>query len=494
MITIPITYTGLTPSMTEAVEIVSGQRETLAVQFYFSEDWSAYKLRTAMFSSRTATRAQMIEEDGTAVIPSEVIRNGERYVKISAFGTLERADGEIERYNGRAITLRIDIGGEVEESGGCTDATAYEKLLVRVTALEERVDNLPAGGGGGEGSSVALDTTLTKPGYAADAKAVGDAITVQNDAIKKKLDAEKLPAAVETALEEAKESGEFDGPPGQPGEPGTTPHIGENGNWWIGTTDTGTKAQGEPGQPGEPGTTPHIGANGNWWIGTTDTGVEAQGEPGAPGDDYVLTDEDINEIASAAAEKINISGKADKASVPNSATVNADNELVMQHTDGDAVTELFKVALPAGGGGGEWELIQDVTLTEDVAVIRLENGTSYHDVTLVITPLKINNETGDGDTSAKLQPTINFDWTRVWMTNIPVNSSNVYVFTSLWVGGARITKMHGMSANNYFTTGPTYWMPDGNVLKHPDVGYVTLTMPTDWYLKSGCRVVLYGRK
>jgi hypothetical protein len=537
MITIPITYTGLTPTLAEDVEIVSGQRETLAVTFSFSKDWNAYTLRTAMFSSRTATRAQMIEEDGTAVIPSEVIRNGERYVKISAFGTLERADGEIERYNGRAITLRIDIGGDVEESGGCTDATAYEKLLVRVTALEERVDNIPAGGGGG-GSSVALDTTLTKKGWAADAKAVGDALA-------KKVGEKELDTAVETALAEAKESGEFDGPQGNPG---TTPHIGANGNWWTGTTDTGVKAKGDDyvltdadkaaiaeeaagmvdvpeklpnpnaltfsgavtgtydgsaplnvvipsggggtggasveldstltqpgkaadakavgdaiavqndaiekkldadelpaavetaleeakesgefdGPKGDPGTTPHIGANGNWWIGTTDTGVKAQS------DDYVLTDADKTEIAEEAAGMVDVpeklpnpnaltfsgavsgtydgsepltveipsgggggtsielddtltvsgkaadakavgdalSSKADTTSVPNSAAVNADNELVVQRTDGDAVAELFKVALPAGGGGGGAE----VTMYQNVPSIPLTNGAQY---------------------------------------------------------------------------------------------------------------------
>lgn len=35
---------------------------------------------------------------------------------------------------------------------------------------------------------------------------------------------------------------------------------------------------------GADGITPHIGANGNWYIGTTDTGVKAQGTDGAPGD------------------------------------------------------------------------------------------------------------------------------------------------------------------------------------------------------------------
>ena len=71
-----------------------------------------------------------------------------------------------------------------------------------------------------------------------------------------------------------------EGDKGDAGDDGITPHIGENGNWWIGTTDTGIKAQGEQGPSG---ITPHIGENGNWWIGTTDTGIKAQGEQGPSG-------------------------------------------------------------------------------------------------------------------------------------------------------------------------------------------------------------------
>ncbi len=70
------------------------------------------------------------------------------------------------------------------------------------------------------------------------------------------------------------------------GKDGLTPHIGENGNWWIGETDLGVKAEGvdgEDGADGEDGVnglTPHIGENGNWWIGETDLGVKAEGEDG----------------------------------------------------------------------------------------------------------------------------------------------------------------------------------------------------------------------
>ena len=34
---------------------------------------------------------------------------------------------------------------------------------------------------------------------------------------------------------------------------GNTPFIGENGNWWIGETDTGVKAAGIDGTDGEKG-------------------------------------------------------------------------------------------------------------------------------------------------------------------------------------------------------------------------------------------------
>ena len=85
---------------------------------------------------------------------------------------------------------------------------------------------------------------------------------------------------------------------GEDGRNGETPHIGENGNWWIGDTDTGVPARGpegpegpagsdgQPGSQGEPGkdgNTPYIGENGNWWIGDTDTGVPATGKDGQDG-------------------------------------------------------------------------------------------------------------------------------------------------------------------------------------------------------------------
>lgn len=64
------------------------------------------------------------------------------------------------------------------------------------------------------------------------------------------------------------------------GKDGTTPKIGDNGNWWIGNSDTGVIAQG---QNGTDGNSPFIGDNGNWWIDDTDTGLVASGADGVAG-------------------------------------------------------------------------------------------------------------------------------------------------------------------------------------------------------------------
>ena len=128
------------------------------------------------------------------------------------------------------------------------------------------------------------------------------------------------------------------GAPGADGKDGTdgkTPYVGDNGNWYIGTDDTGKPsrgAKGEPGQDGvtptfsiesvetgEPGTyadvtmtgdapnhglrfviprgdkgntgaagadgkTPYVGDNGNWFVGSDDTGKPSRGAKGDKGD------------------------------------------------------------------------------------------------------------------------------------------------------------------------------------------------------------------
>ena len=95
-------------------------------------------------------------------------------------------------------------------------------------------------------------------------------------------------------------------PPGtvSDGKDGITPTIGKNGNWYLGSTDTGKPSRGADGTPGatgapgkdgapgadgKDGITPAIGENGNWYLGNTDTGKPSRGENGAVPDIQIGT-------------------------------------------------------------------------------------------------------------------------------------------------------------------------------------------------------------
>ena len=95
-----------------------------------------------------------------------------------------------------------------------------------------------------------------------------------------------------------------DGAPGADGKDGITPTIGKNGNWYLGSTDTGKPSRGaggtpgaagasgkdgSPGADGKDGITPAIGENGNWYLGSSDTGKPSRGADGAVPDIQIGT-------------------------------------------------------------------------------------------------------------------------------------------------------------------------------------------------------------
>lgn len=100
---------------------------------------------------------------------------------------------------------------------------------------------------------------------------------------------------------------------GEKGEDGTTPVISVkqdsdgkhywtvNGEWLLDNGNkmpvTGEKGdKGDNGVSGSDGLTPYIGDNGNWWIGTSDTGVKAQGDAIFAKDGIDYTSDLDNEI------------------------------------------------------------------------------------------------------------------------------------------------------------------------------------------------------
>ena len=101
------------------------------------------------------------------------------------------------------------------------------------------------------------------------------------------------------------------GPAGANGTDGITPSIGENGNWYLGATDTGKPSRGEKGDKGDPGAKGDQGEQGPKGD-TGATGAEGPaGKTPVKGTDY-FTEADKQEIASAAAGLVDLSGKQDK--------------------------------------------------------------------------------------------------------------------------------------------------------------------------------------
>lgn len=146
-------------------------------------------------------------------------------------------------------------------------------------SLDKRIEALEKGGGIAGVHSVngqSGDVTITAAGLGA-------------------LTEDDLQSATNAALAQAKASGEFDGAPGAPGTPGAPGADGYSPTVTVEQTDTGatitttdqagtttaTVKNGSPGAPGANGTTPHIGDNGNWYLGDTDTGKPSQGPAGA---------------------------------------------------------------------------------------------------------------------------------------------------------------------------------------------------------------------
>lgn len=101
------------------------------------------------------------------------------------------------------------------------------------------------------------------------------------------------------------------GPAGARGTDGITPSIGENGNWYLGTTDTGKPSRGEKGDPGAAGAKGDQGEQGPRGE-TGATGAEGPaGKTPVKGTDY-FTDADKQELASQAAGLVDLSGKQNK--------------------------------------------------------------------------------------------------------------------------------------------------------------------------------------
>lgn len=209
----------------------------------------------------------------------DIVFSWELYRKVTAYrGTIVFAfcakktdeDGTIIREWNTTVNKECKSleGLEAEEAIVSQNPDILESILTRLDTLEA--------GGGGTGTGVpGKQVELRNSGTAIQWRYTGD--TTWTDLVQIS-DITGPPGKDGTDGKDGEPGTPGkDGENGTPGTDGITPHIGDNGNWYIGDVDTGIKARGED---GDNGVTPHIGANGNWYIGEIDTGVTAQGADG----------------------------------------------------------------------------------------------------------------------------------------------------------------------------------------------------------------------
>ena len=161
--------------------------------------------------------------------------------------------------------------------------------------------------------------------------------------------------AVNEALTAAKASGEFDG------ADGITPTIGDNGNWHLGSTDTGKPSRGEKGDKGDKGDTGAAGATGA--TGADGKSAYSYAQDGG----YTGTEAEF--AAKLAAEKL-----------PNPYPLTFTGAVSATYDGSSAKT----IEIPSGGGGGEkeWTVLVDQELSAETpgsfSITGLNNFTEFY--------------------------------------------------------------------------------------------------------------------
>ena len=235
---------------------------------------------TAEDVSYTNTQLPNIENVKTAL--DALVPNSHTHANKDTLDKLSVSNGKLQ-YNGSDVGLKGDKGDPFTYS----DFTA-EQLAALKGAKGDKGDPFTYSDFTAE-QLAALKGDAGAPGAAGESGADGKSayqIAIDNGFVGSQ--SEWL-ASLKGATGASGAPGK-DGASGSPGADGITPTIGANGNWFLGTTDTGKPSRGAKGDtgasgsPGADGVTPHIGDNGNWYIGSTDTGKPSRGVAGARGD------------------------------------------------------------------------------------------------------------------------------------------------------------------------------------------------------------------
>lgn len=158
-----------------------------------------------------------------------------------------------------SITMRTD-GGYIQYS--TDDGSTWENLIALAELKGEPGEKGEDGSPGQNGADGAPGADGYSPTASVEQIADGAKITITDKS-----------GTTEAVVKNGKDGANGrDGANGQPGRDGTDGAPGRDG------------VDGQPGKDGTDGITPTIGDNGNWFLGATDTGISAKGVKGNTGD------------------------------------------------------------------------------------------------------------------------------------------------------------------------------------------------------------------
>ena len=186
--------TNVSISLIEDETLVAGSVGVHFAEFAFDESWDEYASKVAVFRSGYEEREQLIT-DGKCKIPWEVLqKSGILYVGV--YGKTETET----RPTLWAVPKTIHPGAEPAEASREPTPDKWQQILAYLN-------------------------TLVSPTVSVEVIEGGHRVTITD----------------------INSTHVFDIMDGPKGAPGTTPHIGENGNWYTGEVDTGVRAEGKDG-------------------------------------------------------------------------------------------------------------------------------------------------------------------------------------------------------------------------------------------------------
>lgn len=282
------------------------------INFAFTEDWRLL-IKYAVFEG-SGRRIALTNIGDSCIIPHEVLAKHGGALRVGVYG--RTADGSAATptvYAQLGIIQRgadpnadpstkptLPVWAQIQaQIGDLSNLTTEDKTSL-VAAINEAAKSGGGSGGGKDGTGIESIT------YKGEDESGGNMYTV---------------------LLTDGTSYDITAPKGAAGADGITPHIGDNGNWYLGTTDTGKPSRGETGLQGPVGPVGPQGPQGE------------KGEDAAADRTLGLTGATVGQIAKIAA--------VDASGMP---------------------TAWSPVDMPSGGGGETWEeLTFDIPANDPVS-------------------------------------------------------------------------------------------------------------------------------